>query len=148
VLRLPTRIVLETFAAFQECGRGESECVVYWTGPATQDLVDAVEHPLHSRSPYGYELDDGWITSFFGRLAAAERSVKAQIHTHPGRAFHSPTDDAWPIVSQAGFVSVVIPNFAKGEQSLRNAWIGRLEAHGGWRRLTGAGEVFAIDEST
>ena len=57
-------------------------------------------------------------------LAAAKRSVKAQIHTHPGEAFHSASDDRWPIVSQAGFISIVLPNFAIGRTSLENAWVG------------------------
>lgn len=138
--------MLATFATLKDCGRGDCECVVYWTGPATQDVVDGVEHPLHSRSPYGYEVDDAWLTSFSWRLAAAERSVKVQVHTHPGRAFHSPTDDAWPVVSQAGFISLVIPNFAQGEQSLADAWVGRLNADGVWCQLEDPGEVFVHDE--
>src|SRR5437016_2024105 len=34
LLHLARDIVCKTFGAFRECGRGECECVVYWTGPA------------------------------------------------------------------------------------------------------------------
>jgi hypothetical protein len=135
ILHLATGVVRATFDALRECGRGECECVVYWTGPACADLVDALEHPVHRRSAFGYEVDDGWLTELWKRLWTSRRSVKAQVHTHPGEAFHSATDDKWPIVSQAGFLSIVIPNFALGESSLDSAWLGRLLADGTWRRV-------------
>jgi hypothetical protein len=88
-----------------------------------------------SPTPFGYDIDDHWLTDFWKRLATAKHSVKAQVHTHPGEAFHSATDDKWPIVSQEGFMSIVIPDFATGEISLENAWVGRLGGDGKWRRL-------------
>jgi hypothetical protein len=132
-LRLEGDIIGESFRWFRECGRGECECVVYWTGPAGQRLVDGVEHPIHPRSPFGYEVQDRWLTDFWRRLGASNRSVRAQVHTHPGEAFHSATDDRWAIVSQAGFVSIVIPNFGSGKPSLEDAWVGRLDGDGVWR---------------
>lgn len=36
-----------------------------------------------------------------------------QMHTHPGEAFHSETDDAFPLVSLPGAFSVVVPYFAR-----------------------------------
>jgi len=140
-LRVEKDIVPTTFRALQECGRGECECAVYWTGPAEGDLVNSFEHPLHKRSPYGYEVDDSWLTEFWKRLAASRRSIKVQVHTHPGEAFHSETDNEWPIVSQVGFVSIVIPDFASGEPSLDSAWVGCLQADGKWRRLASATEA-------
>jgi hypothetical protein len=141
LLRLAKDIVSTTFRTLRECGRGECECAAYWTGPAAENLVDGIEHPIHTRSPFGYEVDDNWLTEFWRRLAASKRSVKVQIHTHPGHAFHSAIDDEWPIVSQVGFVSIVIPEFASGEPSLERAWVGYLQEDGKWRRLTSAVEV-------
>ena len=135
LLRLASDILQKTFSTLRECGRGECECAVYWIGPSQSNAVNGVEHPIHRRSPFGYELDDLWLTDFWKRLAASKHSVKAQVHTHPGEAFHSSTDDRWPIVSQEGFLSIVIPDFATGEISLNNAWIGRLREDGIWSRL-------------
>jgi proteasome lid subunit RPN8/RPN11 len=144
LLRLARDIVRTTFHALLECGRGECECAVYWTGPTGEDLVDGHEHPIHRRSPFGYEIDDHWLTEFWKRLATSKRSIKVQVHTHPGEAFHSATDDRWPIVSQPGFVSIVIPDFAAGDPSLDRAWVGRLQADGTWRRLASATEAVIL----
>jgi len=135
LLRVASDIVQRTFSTLRECGRAECECAVYWIGPSESNAVNGVEHPIHRRSPFGYEINDHWLTDFWKRLAASKHSVKAQVHTHPGEAFHSETDDNWPIVSKEGFLSIVIPDFATGEISLKNAWIGRLRGDGIWSRL-------------
>lgn len=144
LIRLTRDVVCRTFRILQDCGRGECECAVYWAGPTEEDLVDRIEHPIHKRSAFGYEIQDNWLTELCKRLAESRRSVKVQVHTHPGEAFHSATDDRWPIVSQAGFLSIVIPDFAAGEPSLANAWIGRLEADGTWRHLQSAAEAIIL----
>jgi hypothetical protein len=143
-VRVAGDLLLATFRTLRECGRGKYECAVYWTGPSTEHLVDDVEHPVHKHSAFGYEIDDHWLTEFWKRLATSRRSVKVQVHTHPGSAFHSATDDQWPIVSQAGFLSIVIPNFAAGEPSLNEAWIGRLQPHGEWQHLESAAEAVIL----
>lgn len=38
----------------------------------------------------------------------------ARIHSHPGLAFHSPTDDANPAITQEGALSIVVPFFGLG----------------------------------
>lgn len=144
MLRVAKGIVEATFRTLRHCGVGRCECVVYWTGPAGDSMVDAVEHPVHERSPFGYVIDDRWLTEFWRELATLRRSVKTQVHTHPGRAFHSATDDEWPIVSQPGFLSIVIPDFAAGAPSLEQAWIGQLGRDGKWRELSSAAEAFVL----
>jgi hypothetical protein len=144
LLQLVPDIVRKTFSSLRECGRGQSECAVYWIGPSEFNLVNGVEHPIHRRSPFGYEIDDLWLTHFWKRLAASKHSVKAQIHTHPGEAFHSATDDNWPIVSQEGFLSIVIPHFATGDISLKNAWAGRLRGDGVWCLLGSPEEAISL----
>ncbi|MFL6435983.1 MAG: hypothetical protein ACJ71Q_00255 [Terriglobales bacterium] len=144
LLRVAADVLLRSFLEFRRCGKGRTECAVYWIGPPEEDVVDSLEHPTHEISRYGYQIKDRWLTDFSKRLAKSNRSVKAQVHTHPCEAFHSVTDDQWPIVSQAGFVSIVIPNFAAQEPSLQGAWIGRLQADGTWQQLVSAGEAVLI----
>jgi hypothetical protein len=144
LLRVAGEILHTTFRTLRDCGQWRCECAVYWTGPAVDSIVDGVDHPAHERSPFGYVVDDKWLTNFWKRLAASRRSVKAQVHTHPGPAFHSPTDDEWPIVSQAGFLSIVIPDLAAGAPSLENAWVGRLMADGKWHQLASADEAVVL----
>lgn len=144
LIEVPRPILEATFWSLRDCGLGKSECVAYWTGPASELTVDGTEHPVHSKSPFGYEIDGNWLTEFCWQLARSRRSVRAQVHTHPGRAFHSETDNEWPIVSQAGFLSVVIPRFASGNVDLTDAWIGRLEPDGTWQQLRSAAAAFVF----
>jgi hypothetical protein len=143
-LRVAGGILPATFRTLRECGRGQCECAVYWTGPCSDQSVDGLEHPVHERSAFGYRVDDAWLTEFWKRLATSKRGVKAQVHTHPGEAFHSASDDRWPIVSQAGFVSIVIPDFAESEPTLDGAWIGHLQVDGSWRRLASVAEGVVV----
>lgn len=144
LLHLAEGLLQQTFRTLRACGKGRCECVIYWTGPTLCGIADGIEHPVHRRSAIGYSVDDNWLTKFCNRLASTKRSVKVQVHTHPGEAFHSTTDDLWPIVSQAGFLSVVIPNFAMGQQSLDMAWIGQLGPDGTWRELSGVAKALAF----
>jgi hypothetical protein len=144
LLHVATNIVAATFRKLRECGDERFECVVYWIGAAEDPVVDGIEHPIHMRLPCCFVVDDAWLTDFWKRLAALRRSVKVQIHTHPGPAFHSTTDDTWPIVSQAGFLSIVIPDFAVGTPSLDRAWVGRLRTDGKWEQLDSAMEVICL----
>lgn len=127
-----------TFEALRSCGRGRDECVVYWTGPvADTDVVDGVVQPDHQAGPTWYEVDSDWITPFFLDLRATRRTVRAQVHTHPGRSVrHSPTDDGFPIAPGIGFTSIVLPFFATGPVELNDAYIAVLDREGNWQELS------------
>jgi len=109
VIEVPAAIVESTFEALIQCGRGWSECVVFWTGPTGSASVDQVVHARHERSPTHYTVDDKWLNQFWFGLGTERRSIKAQIHTHPGIAFHSATDDVGAVAVHDGFLSIVIP---------------------------------------
>jgi len=136
MLLLPERILLESIRMMAECGKGRCECVTYWNGPASNaQVIDGWTHPTHRRSPWGYQVDDAWLTKFWFQLADEQRAIRAQVHTHPESAFHSETDDHWPVISQPGFISIVVPNFAIGSIDLKKIWVGILVADGSWKQV-------------
>jgi hypothetical protein len=123
----------EAFAHLRRCGAGTRECVCYLSGPlAAPAVLDRVLHPLHTASVRHYEVDPGWLHLTSRRLAREGREIRLQVHTHPGRAYHSILDDAYPIVAVAGLLSLVLPEFACGPVGLRGAYLARLEADGSW----------------
>ena len=61
--------------------------------------------------------------------------LAAQIHTHPCGANHSLTDDAFPAVHTAGFVSLVVPEFARPPVDLAAVHASVLTSEG-WHRST------------
>lgn len=136
MLRLSWQVLTESIRTMADCGKGRCECVAYWTGPVSDDgAVDGWTHPVHHRSAFGYQIDDNWLTRFWFQLGADSRAIRAQAHTHPGSAFHSETDDRWPVVSQPGFLSIVVPNFAVGPIDLNTMWVGVLMADGSWKHV-------------
>lgn len=135
-LRIPQAKLRETFAELRRCGDGKRECQVIWTGPwATPREVTSVVHPRHRALGDGFVLDSGWLTKFWAELARTSFGVRVQVHTHPGRAFHSPTDDAWPLIHTAGFLSLVIPNFARGSADFSGVYLAELQEDGVWREV-------------
>ena len=142
--RLPKQVLAETFAELRRCGRGERECQVLWVSPWDRlELITHVVHPKHRSHGDGFELDGAWLTKFWQDLRDTHSGIRVQVHTHPGRAFHSPTDDAWPIVHTPGFLSLVIPRFAEGPIGFLGVYLAKLSAMGSWDEVT-ADEYFDV----
>jgi hypothetical protein len=136
VLNLEPGILAATFAALRHCGGGKRECVAYWLGPTDRPhVVSDVVQIAHQATPRSYTVDSRAVTDLFLSLRATKRSVRAQIHTHPGVSVaHSRTDDCFALAPHAGFVSVVLPNFALGPIGLAGAHATTVTARG-WAEL-------------
>jgi hypothetical protein len=129
--RLPHAIIDESFSHFRRCGAGRRECQVLWIGPwADGDTITEVVHPQHHAHHCGFELDGAWLNDLWIKLADRNVGIRVQVHTHPQGAFHSPTDDAWPIVHTPGFLSLVIPDFGLGRVGLDGAFLAEFDKYG------------------
>jgi hypothetical protein len=125
-----------TLEQFQRCGRGRAECVVYWLARLeAPDVVDTVVHPDHTATAGMYSVKSDWLTPFFIRLHSERRTVRVQVHTHCYEAFHSVTDDAWPLVTTPGFLSLVLPEFARGPLHHDDFFLVELDPSGEWNRI-------------
>ncbi|MHA2031581.1 MAG: hypothetical protein ACW99Q_19565, partial [Candidatus Kariarchaeaceae archaeon] len=59
-----------------------------------------------------------------------------QLHTHPFEAFHSWIDNSYPISHRVGFVSIVIPHFARHSMEDKDTWgVYEYKGEGEWRTL-------------
>jgi proteasome lid subunit RPN8/RPN11 len=145
VLRLRRETLEKTFEHLRACGAGRRECVAYWLGPrAEKDEISEVVHPRHSATSTSYDVDGRWLNELWVRLARDELELRAQVHTHPGSAFHSSRDDDMAAIQTAGFASVVIPHFALGGVSLDRSHVERRENDGSWRAVAAADEIEVI----
>ena len=144
--RLPRRMIDETFATFRSCGAGKRECQLYWTSSWDDPsaLTDVV-HPNHGSSFGSVLLDGAWISRFWLQLADKGLGVRVQVHTHPGEAFHSKTDDDFPLIHEAGFLSLVIPDFALGSVGFDRAYLTEIQTDGSWRQVA-IEERLAVDD--
>jgi hypothetical protein len=134
--QVPHAILDKTFARFRSCGSGARECQILWTSRWNNlPLVDRCIHPSHAAHAGGFEVDGDWLGWLADELAATRSGVRVQVHTHPGAAFHSEIDDAFPAVHTAGFLSLVIPRFATGSVGMDGAYLAELQADGSWREV-------------
>ena len=126
-------LVERTLDELRSCGATKQECVVYWLA-AQSSPTHAVHlvHPLHVSTAWGYEIDSGWLTRFMISLAEDYRTAIAQVHTHPGASTeHSATDNRFALIPSPGYVSVVVPWFAAGDETA--AWrVHVLQRDGSW----------------
>jgi hypothetical protein len=111
-----TREVLcTTIGALQRGGERGHERVALWLSTATQrtpaPIVEVYEPDQVADVDY-FRLPPATMRSLMDHLRSTRRRIVAQIHTHPGRAFHSDVDAAWAIVRHVGALSLVLPCFA------------------------------------
>lgn len=71
-----------------------------------------------------------------------------QIHSHPGAAYHSDTDDAFPLMTLLGGLSGVVPDFGRaGRKGLRNwAWY-RLQGPRRWAEIGNETTISFVDDA-
>lgn len=143
--QLPQPILEQTFAHFRDCGCGERECHALWLSSwdARSALARAV-HPKHTAHEGGYVVDDAWLNAFWLELAERNMGVRVQVHTHPEKAFHSPSDDAYPIIHRVGFLSLVIPNFAMGPIGFEGAYLTEIQPDGRWQQVPVASRLVVL----
>ena len=147
MLRLPRRMLEQSFAILRACGAFRRECKVYWASAwADPNALTQVVHPRHRSSMYGLAIDDRWIGEFWKELLDHGLGVRVQIHTHPHEAFHSQTDDAYPLLFDVGFLSLVIPNFAKGPVGFKDAYLAEIQPDGRWKQVAIESRIVVDDE--
>jgi hypothetical protein len=116
---VPPDIASETDVRLRAAGQQGVECFVLWSGVRAGDTF--VVRTLHVPEQTAYKLRSGlcvrveadalhrlnvWLYEHGEQLAV-------QVHTHPTDAFHSDTDDAYPMVTARGGLSIVVPDFAE-----------------------------------
>lgn len=116
---VPAHIVDKTDAQLRGAGRNGCECFVLWTG--SRENGNFYINTVHVPRQTAYRYEEGVCVRVDGPelhrlnlwLFENQEELAIQIHSHPTDAFHSETDDACPIVTTLGGLSIVVPDFAK-----------------------------------
>lgn len=134
-------VVVRTEEALQRAGNEGYELFVLWSGRVVdQQFVVVTPHVPKQTS---YRLKSGLCVRVEGDelhrlnvwLFDAGEMLGVQVHAHPTDAFHSDTDDAYPIVATLGGLSIVAPDFCSrglftdGTASYRLEDKGWIEQH-------------------
>jgi len=133
-------VVRATLQTMRDFGARGCEALVLWLGnvqPPHAHVMIAFtpdQRSVTSESGVGYFV--GGETLFQLNRALAETGLRliAQVHSHPGEAYHSAADDRYAIVTVDGGFSLVVPDFGQAPPDPSSWAVYRL-IKGGWQEL-------------
>ena len=136
---VPLNIINETHLYLRSHGKMGHEGMVLWSGTklGSEATVKTCIHPAQKCTAVSYDIPLEESQTINRILAEKSEVIIAQVHSHPGAAFHSSRDDAMPFTYSIGFLSLVVPNFC--DQQLLNLSDVRIWEHtgsGNWSELS------------
>ena len=137
---VPDEVTEFTDEALRRAGRERHEAFVLWTG-----VIDAsafVVRNAHVPRQTGYRSEEGVCVRVDGDelhrlnvwLYEHAEVLGVQVHSHPTDAYHSETDDSYPIATAVGALSIVVPQYGRAGVRGGGVAVYRLDARS-WKRL-------------
>ena len=131
----------ETVEAIQTAGKSGDELFVLWSGTCEGDTFAIAK--AHIPNQISIKSESGCVVMVEGPelhrinvwLYEARQVIVAQIHSHPTEAYHSSTDNNYPIATLEGSLSIVLPFFGRDGWASDEIAAYRLGRHG-WVELT------------
>ena len=146
---IPADICDATDRQLREAGLDGNEHFILWSGIVRDDRF--LVRTLHCPKQTALRLAGGlcvrveadelhrlnvWLYENAERLAI-------QVHSHPREAFHSDTDDTYPMVTTLGGLSLVVPDFARHGVRGPETALYRLSS-AGWKGLSPADSAVVL----
>ena len=138
--RIHANAIYETQEAIRSAGKDGYELFVVWSGIREDDIFNVAN--VHIPKQTSYKLDVGLCVRVDGPelhrlnmwLYEEQQVIGVQIHGHPAYAYHSETDDTYPIATLVGSLSIVLPFFGRDGWESTDVAAYRL-GQGGWNEL-------------
>lgn len=138
---VPRSLIEAGETAMRRAGRRGDECFVLWSGVVDGPTFRALA--CHVPKQTAFQLESGVCVRVDGAelhrlnvwLFEAGQRLGVQIHSHPTEAYHSDTDDAFPIVTAVGGLSIVVPWFGAEPWFSPETAAYRLEAPRRWSEI-------------
>ena len=133
---VPVEIVEDTEECLVAAGSEGFERFVLWSGNISGN--DFLVETVHVPEQEAYKLATGLLVRIEGEalhrlntwLYESGEVLGVQVHAHPTLAFHSETDDTYPIITTLGGLSIVTPDFCKRGLFVEESAIYRLTQDG------------------
>ena len=140
--RIEASAMRETEEAIRSAGQDGFESFVLWSGTRDDDTFCVAT--VHIPEQTSCKQDGGLCVRVGGPelhrlnvwLYKAQQVIGVQIHSHPADAYHSETDDTYPIATLDGSLSIVLPYFGRDGWESCDIAAYRL-GQDGWGELTG-----------
>lgn len=145
---VPLELVDKPLEPLQRAGEEGYEAFVLWGGRLDEGGRRLVYESIYFPEQTTSRSEEGLLVVVEGdALFRVNRAfyehgltLAAQVHSHPTDAYHSDTDDAYPLMTLVGGLSGVVPDFGQGGRDRLGDWA--------WYRLTGPGEWGAVGAET
>ena len=114
---VPAGFLADTEASLRAAGRRGHELFVLWTGHVVGEVFEVADAHVPRQVAYrsehgcGVRVDGAELHSLNAWLYERGQVLGVQIHSHPDDAYHSDTDDTYPIVTAEGGISIVAARF-------------------------------------
>jgi hypothetical protein len=131
-ITLPKACLTSAHAHLRHVGQYSAEAFALWAGLRDGAVFQITQSIIPEQR--ALLMDSGICVTVGSKelhriniwLYERQLTLIAQLHTHPDRAYHSETDDMYPIATADGSLSLVVPNFAREPFALENCAIYRL----------------------
>jgi hypothetical protein len=141
-------VIDRTLDVVQDAGRTGYEAFVLWGGVRSDTPGELLLVSVYQPRQRGITTEDGLLVVVDGEAlhraneAFYERGevIAAQAHSHPTDAFHSDTDDTYPLMTLQGGLSVVVQFFGHGGREAIGEWA--------WFRLVDVATWAPLDHTT
>lgn len=138
---VPRTVADEAQQHLREAGVAGYEAFALWVG-TREDRTFSVRETLIPEQT-GHRTPSGvWVDVEAEELHRINvwlfehgMTLVAQLHSHPGAAYHSDLDDTLPIATTLGALSLVVPNYAADPFAVRTCAVYRLLPRTGWTEI-------------
>lgn len=146
---VPRTIVHETEGHLRRAGRRGLELFALWSGTLSES--EFTVRTVHVPAQTSYRMKSGLMVRVDGDalhqlnswLYEHSEVLAVQIHAHPTEAFHSDTDDTYPIVTATGSISIVAADFCRDGLISDASAVYRLSENG-WEELVPPFAMFRV----
>lgn len=150
---IPEAVIEETQRFLRSHGANGHEAYMLWAGGFSEHeayVTTCVEPEVPTR-PGGVKIPTRKMTQINRALLERDQLLVAQVHSHPGQAFHSNVDERKAVTFHEGFVSIVVPDYASTSVAdLQACGVYRYHIGQGWRQLTAeeTDDMFVIEPTS
>jgi proteasome lid subunit RPN8/RPN11 len=140
-LSIPAPLWRELLQGLRVRGQGRRESGAFLLGPkAGQRRISSIVF-YDQIDPAAYdtgiiEIDGGCMADLWRICRERGEAVLADVHTHPGGASQSDSDQAHPMIAEPGHLAMIMPRFAAEPVILREIGLYRYVGRFNWITLT------------
>jgi proteasome lid subunit RPN8/RPN11 len=128
----------DLMAALIRSQRERHEGIAYLLGrtDGAVTLAVGVFAPDAQTTPGSFHVPTRAMVSCMQAATRLELQVVAQVHTHPGQAYHSDGDVEGAKIRYPGYVSLVLPDYGRHLPTLAGAAVYLWQKAHGWTELS------------